>query len=139
MTDDGPSPGREPGRIRAGRIWASRVFLPIEVRILGWLGTCVVVLFATAAVATGEPDQIVEILLGTRSPIRDDWQWLTVLIAVLGWLIVPAVIAIAVAGFVESRESRAPLRAEDVEKLLDDRLEALLDQYERRRGDGSTE
>lgn len=107
MTAQPPSQPRESIPEFASRVWESRKGLSSFTRWLLTAGLSIVLVtticFAGTAVATGDPGYALEVITSVASPFDCDAAWIAVPLAVVGYLLLPAVVG-AVAAVVVERQ-----------------------------------
>jgi len=118
------------------RCWASRAGFSWPLRTLLSLPSLVVIpgamLFVVAALATGDWGHAVDVLLGLSSPYagRADpspgWTWLTVPLAIYGYLLLPATVGALVGEAMQRRLNQVVKGHEDVVERLEKRLDQAL-------------
>ena len=108
-----------PGLLDKLRRWVKgRVFTKIELRIItAWgipIALVVGILLGLTATDTGKPGDALDILTGSGSPVQDRAGPAGIALAIIGYLLVPAIIGALVAAILGAR----------VDRLLRDKKEA---------------
>jgi hypothetical protein len=109
-----------PNRLLEG-VWSFRRWYRSQSGLSRWLirrGAILLLtelmLFATTALFAGDAGKALEIAIGTLSPFASRADWLAVPLAVLGWLLIPALAGAVVAVALENAlKQRSDQQVED--------------------------
>lgn len=90
------------------------------------VGVPFVVAGAVTAVMAEDVGVALEIGIGTESPFTTRADLPAVVLATLGYMLLPALIGVVIAALIEDRVARSVVRREDLDQQISDAVEAIV-------------